>query len=254
LHGVGGNGRLLSFVGAPLFKQGIEVISPDLPGYGISFIPKKRISWSMWRNLTVDLINHELEKDNRPIVLFGLSAGGMLAYQAACINHKVAGVIFSTLLDQRIPEVIEQSAIHPLAVRVGVPMLKVLAKVYPTFEMPMKFVANTRKLVNDDRYLKLLVTDKHSAGATVPIELIASIAEAAPELEPEHFNICPALLVHSSEDRWTPVEISRLFFDRLNCPKKIVMLENAGHLPIEQPGLSQLEDSVMAFLKERGLF
>ena len=32
IHGVGGNGRVLSFIGAPLYSMGYEVIAPDLPG------------------------------------------------------------------------------------------------------------------------------------------------------------------------------------------------------------------------------
>ena len=32
-HGVGGNGRLLSFLAVPLFKAGYNVLCPDLPGY-----------------------------------------------------------------------------------------------------------------------------------------------------------------------------------------------------------------------------
>mgnify|MGYP001047538858 CR=1 FL=1 len=251
LHGVGGNGRLLSFLGVPLYLQGVEVIAPDLPGYGISHVPGKRINWAVWRKLVVDLIDHELEKDDRPIVLFGLSAGGMLAYQAACLRQEVAGLIFSNILDQRNPKVLETSAIHPMVGKFGVPILKVFSKILPTLKIPMKFVANTRKLVNDEAILKLLITDKHSAGASVPLELIASIAEATPAIEPEAFTLCPALLVHPGVDRWTPVEVSRLFFDRLNCPKRIVMLENAGHFPVEQPGLSQMEEAVMEFLKER---
>ena len=35
-HGVGGNGRLLSFIAVPLMKQGYEVICPDLPLYGMT--------------------------------------------------------------------------------------------------------------------------------------------------------------------------------------------------------------------------
>lgn len=41
LHGVGGNGRLLSFIGVPLFSNGFEVVVPDLPGYGLSIINDK---------------------------------------------------------------------------------------------------------------------------------------------------------------------------------------------------------------------
>ena len=250
LHGVGGNGRLLSFLGAPLFRRGFEVIVPDLPGYGISYVPKKRISWDMWRQLTVDLIDRELAKDDRPLVLFGLSAGGMLAYQAACLRPEIAGLVFSSILDQRNPKVLEASSIHPWIGRYGAPVIKAFASLVPTMPVPMKLVANTRNLVNDEALLKLLITDRHSAGASVPLELIASIAEAAPAIEPEEFDHCPALLVHPEEDRWTPVELSCLFFDRLGCPKELAMLENAGHFPIEEPGLTQMEEAVVAFLNK----
>jgi len=49
------------------------------------------------------------------------------------------------------------------------------------------------------------------------------------------------LLAHPEKDLWTPVEISELFFNRLNkINKQLVILENAGHFPIESPGLQQL--------------
>ena len=35
-HGVGGNGRLLEFIAIPLWKNGYEIICPDLPLYGLS--------------------------------------------------------------------------------------------------------------------------------------------------------------------------------------------------------------------------
>ncbi len=33
-HGVGGNGRLLSFIAVPLARLGYKIVCPDLPGYG----------------------------------------------------------------------------------------------------------------------------------------------------------------------------------------------------------------------------
>jgi pimeloyl-ACP methyl ester carboxylesterase len=70
----------------------------------------------------------------------------------------------------------------------------------------------------------------------------------SPAIEPEDFRRCPFLLVHPEKDRWTPVGLSRLFFDRLACDKKLVLLENAGHFPIEQPGIGQMEEAVLEFL------
>ena len=45
------------------------------------------------------------------------------------------------------------------------------------------------------------------------------------------------------------IEASRPFFDRIKGPKELVLLENCGHLPIEEPGLSRLEEAVVAFLR-----
>jgi pimeloyl-ACP methyl ester carboxylesterase len=69
-----------------------------------------------------------------------------------------------------------------------------------------------------------------------------------PEIEPENFTMCPFLLIHPENDKWTPVRLSHLFFDKLKCKKEIVLLENAGHVPIEQPGLRQLEESTIRYL------
>ena len=41
----------------------------------------------------------------------------------------------------------------------------------------------------------------------------------------------------ANADLWTTIEASRPFFDRIKGPKNLVMLENCGHLAIEEPGL-----------------
>lgn len=74
LHGVGGNGRILSFMAVPLFKRGYEVLAPDLPGYGLSLV-KDLVNYDSWIRMVDSFIDEETRKDNRPIILFGLSAG-----------------------------------------------------------------------------------------------------------------------------------------------------------------------------------
>ena len=92
--------------------------------------------------------------------------------------------------------------------------------------------------------------DMRAAGYDgVSVRFILSLINTGPEIEPESFALCPFLLAHPEKDRWTPVRLSRLFFDRLVCKKEIVLPGNAGHFPIEQPGLRQLEDSAVNFLK-----
>jgi alpha-beta hydrolase superfamily lysophospholipase len=248
LHGVGGNGRLLSFIGIPLYKNGLEVIAPDLPGYGYSQIDEEVIDYSLWIDLVDDLINEELEKDHQPIFLLGLSAGGMLAYHVACINKKVDGLIVTNLLDQRIQVVRDASATNIVMSRLGVHLINFLNKVRGKIQLPMKLVAQMKSIVNDQGVLELLLKDRTSSGSYVSIRFIHSLMNTPPKIEPEAFNRCPVLLAHPEKDRWTGLNLSKLFFDRLNTKKELKLLKNAGHFPIEEPGINQLEEYTIDFI------
>lgn len=70
-HGVGTNGRqMTTIIGAPLAKDGYEVIAVDMPLYGVTEVhQKKAVSYSDWVQLGSDLIDYELSKDKRPIFL-----------------------------------------------------------------------------------------------------------------------------------------------------------------------------------------
>ncbi|MDR3659516.1 MAG: hypothetical protein P4L86_03720 [Mycobacterium sp.] len=51
-------------------------------------------------------------------------------------------------------------------------------------------------------------------------------------------------------DRWTPTHLSDPFPNRItNVPVKKVVLDNAGHYPLEQPGLHQMVDAIDEFAK-----
>jgi alpha-beta hydrolase superfamily lysophospholipase len=249
LHGVGGNGRLLSFIAVPLYKRGFEVIAPDLPGYGLSKNVNNAV-YEDWIEVVNALINEEIKNDSRPVFLFGLSAGGMLAYQTACINKKVSGLIVTNILDQRIQEVRDNSAVNKTLSRLGMPILKLISSINGDIKIPMKLVANMKAIVNNKNLLDLLIKDKLSSGASVSVKFILTLLKAAPAIEPEGFNLCPLLLVHPEDDRWTPVDLSLLFFNRLKCKKKLFMLQNAGHFPVEEPGICQLEDYAVEFINE----
>ncbi|WP_260436253.1 alpha/beta fold hydrolase [Burkholderia sp. Bp9143] len=72
-----------------------------------------------------------------------------------------------------------------------------------------------------------------------------------PALEPEDFRVCPILLTQPAADRWTPRHLSEPFLARIrNVPVKVEMLDNAGHYPLEQPGLAQMVDAIDAFYRD----
>lgn len=246
-HGVGGNGRLLSFIAVPLLRAGFKVICPDLPGYGYTVI-KESFDYSTWIDYGSFIVKQELNKKNK-VYIFGLSAGGMLAYNVACQVGKINGLIVTNLLDNRYQEVRDYSAKNRFHARVGVKILNKLPASITKMKIPVKSVANMKAIVNNKEVLKLLLKDKVGSGSSVSISFLLSMMNSIPIIEPEKFDICPVLMVHPDQDKWTPTHISRLFFDKIKANKELVMLENAGHFPLEEPGIRQLEEAVISFIK-----
>ena len=112
LHGVGTNGRQLTLiVGGPLFRRGLSTVALDLPTYGQTHVRRgARVTYDDWVHLVCDFITAERTRTGRPVVLYGLSAGGMLAYHAAAIHGQVAGIVGMTFLDQREQRVRDDTA------------------------------------------------------------------------------------------------------------------------------------------------
>jgi alpha-beta hydrolase superfamily lysophospholipase len=253
-HGVGTNGRQMSLiVGAPLARRGFETVALDNLGYGLTQLnPGTVPTYDDWVDLVVDFLAHEQSRDDRPIVLYGLSAGGMLTYHVAAKAPKgtLRGIVGMTFLDQRNQKVRDDTAHDKLTSRLGAPLMGALAHT-PAARMPipMTVASKMSALVNDQGALKVMTTDRTSGGNWVPIRFLASYMNYIPAVEPESFDACPILLTQPAEDRWSPLESSQPVLSRITrVPVETVMLAKAGHYPIEEPGLQQMQDSIAEFV------
>ncbi|KAL1962235.1 hypothetical protein VTN77DRAFT_9891 [Rasamsonia byssochlamydoides] len=246
-HGVGTNGRQMSMIlGVPLHAAGFELVAIDMPGYGCTKA-NGVYSYDDWVRIAVDFIDHELQNDPRPIVLYGLSAGGMLAYHAAAISKKVKGIVAMCFLDQRNQKCADTCARNLFMSRVGVPMVRLCDNfLLKGFSVPMALPAKMSTLVNNPDALRVFFADKSSAGSWASMRFLSTYMTYEPAVEPEQFDVCPILLTQPVEDRWSPLWISELFLSRVKkVPVKIVELENAGHYPLEDPGLQQMADAII---------
>lgn len=255
LHGVGTNGRQLSLIaGGPLSRHGFDVMALDLPGYGVTKVnPEEPLTYGSWVEMVSDFINAQRGLNDRPVFLYGLSAGGMLAYHAAALNGHVDGIIGMTFLDQRDAMVRRKTARNAFVSVTGSPLLWVADNpVTGGMKLPLKWVSKMNKLVNNDEALAVFLDDKTSAGNWVSTRFLHSYLTYQPAIEPENFSLCPILLTQPADDRWTPIALSKPFLDRL--PEdgwSVVMLDNAGHYPLEMPGLQQLEASMVSFINHQ---
>ncbi|MEM1121826.1 MAG: alpha/beta hydrolase, partial [Bacteroidota bacterium] len=93
IHGAGGNGRILSMFTSFLIANDINYYAPDNLGYGLTQLSNKRFVYDDWVDMLSDFTEYVIQKEDTPVVLIGMSVGGMLAYQVASRVKAVRGVI-----------------------------------------------------------------------------------------------------------------------------------------------------------------
>lgn len=124
------------------------------------------------------------------------------------------------------------------------PVLRLAAGPLADGRLPIRWVADMRHIANDPGLVREVISDRTGGGGRVPLGWMRTFLESAPLVEPEQFLGPPVLMVHPGDDRWTPLSVSRPFFDRIGAEKSLVILENCGHFPVEQPGFTRLLDAV----------
>ncbi|NMO20119.1 alpha/beta hydrolase [Pyxidicoccus fallax] len=253
VHGGGGNGRLLAPFGAVAAALGYEVVAPDLPGYGLTRVSDKRsLVYDDWRDTLAAVLEAEAGRSRRPLVVFGASMGGMLAYDVTARTRIPAGLMATCFLAPREPEVRRRMVRWPWMSGLAGPMLTALPFLTDPLPVPMRLAGNMLAIANTPELAQAIAVDPLAGGTWMPGRFLRTFLESEPLVPPESFDVCPVLLTHPADDRWTEVSLSRPFFERLRVPKRLVLLENAGHFPVEEPGVSQLRQALSDFLAERG--
>ncbi len=250
VHGIGGYGRIVLGFGAPFHPELCEVVAPDNPCYGLTTLPRGRIELSTWTSMLSDLVEHEVERDGRPVVVFGGSLGGMVAYHAAC-TAPVKGLVATAFVDMTDPEVAVGVSRFESLSKFTIPLARRTPRWMGGLRLPGRYLGKMNAISNDPRLSRLVAKDRFGGRTKIPLSLLQSLMDTAPAVAPEDFDRCPVLLVHPGMDHMTDIRFSRRFFDRLATPdKEIVVLEGAGHWPIEEPGATQMNEAVRHFVEE----
>ncbi|EHR51325.1 lysophospholipase [Saccharomonospora marina XMU15] len=242
IHGAGGHAAALwPFIG--LVDDMADALLPDLPLYGDTIDPDPAgVRYDAWVELLCDLVSVERAADARPLVLFGASMGGMLAYEVAARTREVAAVAATCLLDPRDPDALRAAARFSIAGGVAPAVLGSIARLAGRVRLPIRRLVDMRKMSNQPALSALCSADPRG-GVRVPIGFLSSFLRFA-HTPPEDFDAAPVLLVHPAEDRWIPPEVSARFLARINGDTSLVLLDNCGHFPAEEPGLTLLIDAL----------
>jgi pimeloyl-ACP methyl ester carboxylesterase len=235
----------------PFFARDHRVIAVDLPGFGESEMPAKKISISNYAD-TIDALLDTLEID--VVRLVGNSMGGFIGAELA-IRHPArlerlalvaaAGLSVEFIRTQR------QEGLRHRAENVAFFNIGWLASRSPT-------VARRRRLRS--ALLLLVVAHPDRLPAPLTYELVKGsgkpgfsdaldalcsypIRERLPEIE------CPTLVVWGDKDRLVPLKDASVFEELIDDARKIVYTDT-GHLTmLERP--ARFNDDVHAFLQEQ---
>lgn len=246
IHGSGGHSGALWPLAALIAERGFDVAAVDLPLYGRTTSPDPgALRYVDWVRLLVDLL--AAEHDDRPLVLFGGSMGGMLAYEVAARSSRVAAVAATSLLDPRDWRVRSRITRFGRLGVLGGPLSSLARGRLANVMIPMRWVADFAKMSRDPGLSRLCAGDPRGGGARVPLGFFTSYLRYRHAL-PEAMKT-PVALVHPSKDEWTPIELSTRFFHRIAGPGNVVMLRECGHFPIEEPGISDLVAQILRFAR-----
>ena len=247
-HGVGTNGHQISMIiGGPLAKDRFETIAVDMPTYGVTEVnPDMLIEYNDWVQCGSDLIDEELKKDDCPIFLFGLSAGGMETYHVASRNKKVKGIIGMTFLDQRSKDVQMTTISNEFYGKFCTGPVGFWSKIgLSGFRMKMSTTSKMSALVNDPKCLKVMMGDVTSASNKISMKFMYTYMTFVPDV----VDVCPVLLTQPEKDIWTPQHLSNPFLDKIRkVPVTKTVLRKGSHYPIEADALADLHRNILEFL------
>jgi alpha-beta hydrolase superfamily lysophospholipase len=243
VHGGGGNGRILAPFGEPVAAMGWRVLAPDLPGYGLTRpAPGYRGEYAEWPALVADLARAQ----SGPVVLMGLSMGGLTAFLAAQMCRQVSGVVATNLLDLSDREVFLKAARSPWMGRISLVTIRRMPWLFDRAALPLALVTRLRAMSSSRRLQRYFEADPLIGASRKP----ARFFRTAHQHQITHWSLhCPLLLVHPGKDEWTPTDLSRRVFERIEAPKRLRELSNGSHLPAEQPARDELMGELQQFLE-----
>jgi len=249
-HDIGTNGRLMSCFAASLKNHNIEIICPDLPIFGHTDY-ERNITYDYWLRCGEEVIKHFY--DDIPIFLCGFGISGMLCYQIACNlkSKKIEGIIATNLIDYRNPELKKNSVRKKFLSKTGKLIKNNKTQFLNSAKLPISSVFNLDNFTNNDELKNLLSKDKFSWDCNIEIGFLKTLLNFDIKVEASEFEKCPILLLHPQNDNFTDINLSKLFYDKIECQKECYILENGSHYPTEEKALVQFEKRVIEFIDER---
>jgi len=244
VHGAGGHGRLLAPLGELAAGLGWRALAPDLPGYGLTQVRAGwREDYAEWPACVADVARAA----DGPVVLLGLSVGGMTALRAAQLEPDVAGVIATTLIDLAEPETFVAAARWRWLGRLSLFAVRRAPWLIDRLPLPLGLATPLGAMTTDPALRDWFAREPLIGRRIVRGRFFRTLHRHRPARRDLALP-CPLLLVHPGADAWTPTAMSLPAYRAVPGPKRLRVLSNGAHLPAEAPAWAELCGEVAGFL------
>ena len=253
IHGAGGHSGALWPLVAQLDKNSVDIAAVDLPLFGrtVSADPSA-IRYETWIEMLKDFI--AAEDDGRPLVIFGASIGGLLAFEVAALTantNRISAVVTTCLLDPRDSAVLAKLTRFGWFASLVKPFLPLVRGRLARMMVRMPLVAKLNKMSLNPDLSDLCARDSRGGGANVPVGFFASFMQYRHRAHT--ITTAPLTVLHPERDDWTPARLTKRYLEKVerdsSTEVKVTLLPECGHFPIEEPGVTMLVDSLEAILR-----
>ena len=245
IHGLGLNGRYLSFLATRFLKEGYEVICPDLPFFGYT-----EYEGTVNYDDVTELIAYLADQQKDPVFLLGTGFGGTIAYDAATLSKKVRGILATSFPDPGDFATQVHFCGSEEAYRDAYDNMRRWQWLLPGKKCPLEDFTDGLRMTNNPDASKIPANDPKAGKAVLQMRFVYSVMQHVFRIPPAEYKGSPVFLGMPEKDEWFDPREQRGFFDRISTEKKECVLPGGGHLPIEPAATEAFVKEACAFIEE----
>lgn len=225
-----------------LARAGFTVGGLHLPGHGLA-VKTSRFSFTdlLQAGLCAEKWLHA--NGYGPVAICGHSQGGILTLAHAAMSDSVIAAFALGAIDPALPEAIALTRFRQFGRwRESImAVIRFLAKVAPTFPIPLPFYLSMRRLLKGKA--QPVIYGYGSGRQSYPLAFLSSLFEA----KISHFSQCPVWIFSAKNDALFGIAPTLATFRALHAPRKrLIWLETGGHLAPMNPILGEFIARTMA--------
>ncbi len=248
-HGIAGYARVLLPLILPLYHRNINIICPDLKGYGYNNHARGDFSWDEHVTNLIDCARYARAKYHGTLFLGGASMGGPLAYEAAVRFRKIDGLVCWCMWDMSSREFIGNETSLGRKTRLLLPFMKLAERLFGKLRLRTTSLISYDTLSGNPEFNNMVLEDPHAGTAISLRAAISLITKSKPTLSYENF-MRPILVFQPGADRMTPSKYTYEAYLRIGNPdKRYIELDGCEHFPVEKRYYDEWISKVSSFIK-----